>query len=130
MIDGMTAVDLHQHIWPEAVLRALEGRATAPRAVWRRGAWDVRLRRERPLVVRPLEHDPERREVELRTIGVDRAVLALSSPVGAEAVPGVVEAWAAAGAELPPALGWWAAVPLGVPAMAQAEHARDAVGDG
>jgi mannose-6-phosphate isomerase-like protein (cupin superfamily) len=28
-----SAYDVHQHLWPETVLRALEGRTTAPRAL-------------------------------------------------------------------------------------------------
>jgi hypothetical protein len=31
-----SAQNVHQHLWPETVLRVLEGRTTAPRAVWRR----------------------------------------------------------------------------------------------
>jgi predicted TIM-barrel fold metal-dependent hydrolase len=126
----MLAVDLHQHIWPESVLRTLEGRVAAPRAVWRRGAWDVRLRHEPSFLVQPEEHDPVRRQDELRAAGVDRAVVALSSPVGAEAVPGVVEAWSSAAAVLPRSLGWWAAVPPGAPVAEQVAVVRDAVGDG
>ena len=126
----MTVVDLHQHLWPEDVLRTLEGRHAAPRARWHGNSWEVRLRREPAFTVDPADHDPVRRVEELEAAGVDRALVALSSPVGAESVPEAVAAWSAAAATLPGRLGWWAAVPTGVSAAEQAAIARDAIADG
>jgi hypothetical protein len=130
MVRPVIAVDLHQHLWPEDVLRTLEGRSSAPRAVHRRGTWEVRLRHEPTFVVDPADHDPMVRAQRLTAVGIDRAVVALSSPVGVESVPGAVAAWSAAATTLPAGLGWWAAVPHDVPALEQAAVARDAIADG
>lgn len=126
----MTAIDLHQHLWPEDVLRALEGRVEAPCARWRGGAWELRIGGEPAFAVDPRDHDPVTRVAALAGAGVDRALVALSAPVGAEAVPGVVSAWSAAGAALPAGLGWWAAVPGAAPVAEQIAIAREAVADG
>lgn len=127
---GVVAVDVHQHLWPEEVLRALEGRSGAPSASWRDGAWEIRLRREPSFTVRPADHDPERRVAELAAAGVDRALVALSSPVGIESVAGAVEAWSAAANALPEALGWWAAVPAAASSAEHRDVLADAVDDG
>lgn len=126
----MTSFDLHQHLWPEDVLRALEGRSAGPCARWRGGRWELRIDGEPPFAVAPADHDPAARAVALRAAGVDRALVALSAPVGVEAVPGVVAAWSAAGAALPPALGWWASAPGGVPVAEQVAVVREAIADG
>jgi 6-methylsalicylate decarboxylase len=130
MLRSMTAVDVHQHLWPDEVLRALEGRSSAPRAVWRNSAWEVRLRGEPSFEIDPSEHDPERRRADLPQTGVERAIVALSSPVGAEAVPAAVDAWSAAGARLPDGLGWWAAVPISASSAEQRGVFADAFANG
>lgn len=127
---AVTAVDLHQHLWPEAVLRVLEGRRAAPRARWRAGAWLVQSRAEPAFVVDPADHDPGERVRRLAAIGADRAIVALSPPVAAESVPGAVAAWSCAAAALPDGLGWWAAVAGGVPGAEQAAVMRDAISCG
>lgn len=124
------AIDVHQHLWPEDVLRALEGTVGAPSARWRHGTWEVRLRGEPPFTVDPADHDPIQRAEGLEAAGVDRALLALSSPVGAEALPEVVDAWSASAATLPASLGWWAAAPTGMTAADRVTVVRDALGDG
>lgn len=120
----MNAVDVHQHLWPEPVLQLLEGRADGPRARWRDGGWDVDLVGEPCFRVDPVVHDPERRAAAVRAAGLDRALVALSSPAGLESLPGddgarAVAAWTKAAAALPSELGWWAAVPLDAEAEQQ-----------
>ena len=61
--------------------------------------------------------------------GVDRALVALSSPVGAESLLSAVSAWNESGKQLPGELGWWAAVPDRA-AGDRAELAREALRDG
>ena len=112
----MEAVDVHQHLWPDAVLAVLERRAEEPFARWRERRWEIRLAGEAGFSVDPLDHRPSRRAAGLSEHGLDRAIVALSAPVGiavlpaAEALEGV-GAWHEAADDLPPALGWWASVP-------------------
>ena len=77
----MPSVDVHQHLWPEGVLAVLERRSEAPRARWAGGRWRVELDGEPFFEIDPADHEPEDRA---KTMGVDRALVALSSPVGAE----------------------------------------------
>ena len=112
----MKAIDVHQHLWPETVLGVLETRSREPRALWRDGRWEVRLTDEPSFEIDPRDHDPERRVAGLEDSGVDRAVVALSAPVGIEGLPApealaAVSAWTEAAAELPTPLDWWASVP-------------------
>jgi hypothetical protein len=128
----MRSVDVHQHLWPEAVLRVLERRGVPPKATWRRDRWHVELPTEPGFDVHPSDHDPAERARGLR---VDRALVALSPPAGLDALPArdalaVVAAWQEAVRALPPELGWWAATPGSLPADAEAELAREAIAEG
>jgi hypothetical protein len=112
----MLAVDVHQHLWPDAALEALARRDRPPLARWRSGAWEVELAGEPAFRVLPAEHDPARRADEGRAAGIDRALVALSCPVGVEVLPvdeaaPVLEAWHD-GAFGHPGLGVWGAVAL------------------
>ena len=49
----MRSVDVHQHLWPEAVLRVLERRGVPPKATWRRDRWHVELPAEPGFDVHP-----------------------------------------------------------------------------
>jgi len=128
------AVDVHQHLWPEAVLRVLERRSSAPRATWTGESWRLELSGEPSFLVDPAEHDIAGRTAAVQAAGVDRALVALSSPVGIEALAAkdaapVLAAWQQAASALPAALGWWGAVPLAAPAaevVAAADAALDA----
>jgi hypothetical protein len=125
----MSAYDVHQHLWPETVLRVLEGRTTAPRALWRDGRWEIELEAEPAFEVDPRDHDPQLRVERLARQGVDRALVALSSPVAADSLLSVASAWNEVGELLPGELGWWAAVPH--PSVAgRAELAREALSAG
>lgn len=116
MIDS--EIDVHQHLIPEAVLGALAARDVPPYA--RRnpdGTWTVTLAGEDAFVVDPSDHKPERRRDQTRAAGVDIALVALSTALGVDELPadealGILDAWAAAAAELPEGLHAWAAVPL------------------
>jgi 6-methylsalicylate decarboxylase len=125
-----SAYDVHQHLWPETVLRELEGRTTAPRALWRGdGRWEITLEAEPAFEVDSRDHDPQLRVERLAGQGVDRALVALSSPVGADSLLSVVSAWNGAGELLPGELGWWAAVP-NASVAGRAELAREALARG
>ena len=109
----MPSVDVHQHLWPEAVVRTLERRREAPRARWQRDRWTVDLAGEPSFEIDPRDHDPVLRARRLaRRSGTGRAVVA----GGVEALPArdalaALAAWQEAATELPDALGWWAATP-------------------
>lgn len=125
------SIDVHQHLWPEPVLRVLERRSMAPRVTWHGGRWRVDIPGEPSFELDPAQHDPDTRA---EALDVDRALLALSSPVGAEALPArdalaVVAAWHEATQSFPAALGWWAATPSSLPAD-EPDIARQAVADG
>jgi predicted TIM-barrel fold metal-dependent hydrolase len=111
-------------------MRVLEARASAPLARWRGGEWEVRLEHEPAFAVRAEQHDPWLRIAELERWGIDRAIVALSAPAGVERIPEAVTGWSAAGAALPPELGWWAAAPAGVAVGEQLAIAREAIADG
>jgi predicted TIM-barrel fold metal-dependent hydrolase len=80
-------IDIHQHLWPEELLSALSRRRNLPR-LRRAGAdWVVQLAGEPDAVVDLADHDPDRRARLARIDGVDRVVVAPSSPIGIEALP-------------------------------------------
>ena len=128
----MDSFDLHQHLWPEGVLRVLERRARAPRARWQGELWRIDLPGEPSFFVDPREHDVEAREAAL---DVDRALVALSSPAGVEDLPArdalaVIAAWHEAAGGLPARLGWWTATPAELTAEDEADIAAQALSDG
>ena len=132
MVTGVKSVDLHQHLWPEAVLSVLERRSEAPRARRRHGRWQVDLPGEPAFEIDPADHEPEQRA---RNLEVDHAIVALSTPVGLEDLPArdalaAIAAWQQAAESLPDELGWWAAAPAALPVGEQAEIVKQAVSNG
>jgi hypothetical protein len=113
-------VDVHQHLWPEPLLAALARRSEPPCLVRRREGWSVQVPGEPESPLDHADHDPARRAELVRFDGLDRAYVALSSPLGIEALPPaeaqpLLEAWHAGAAAFPPQLGAWAAACLGAP---------------
>lgn len=105
-----TLYDVHQHLWPPALIEALRARSSAPML---RG-WTLHLAGEPAYDVTPADHD-----VSTRTPKDGEpprlALISMSSPLGledlppAEAAP-LLDAWHAGAATLPGSLGAWAAV--------------------
>lgn len=100
-------IDIHQHLWPPALLDALRVRREPPWLDW----WTLHLAGEPPFAVTPDDHDPERR----RATEPGRVVLGLSSPLGIEDLPAdqagpLLDAWHAGAAGLRPEFDAWAAV--------------------
>jgi hypothetical protein len=81
------ATDVHQHLWPEEFVGALSRRRSAPfvRRVGR--DWSLRVPSEPDYRFSLAIHDPAQRRRSLRGTGLDRALLAMSSPLGIEALP-------------------------------------------
>ena len=113
-------IDVHQHLWPEPLLAELARRRGAPRLRRRREGWVVEVPGEPDAAVEPADHDPDRRVDLLRADGVDRAYVALSCPLGIEALPPdagrpLLDAWHEGAAALPAELGAWAAPSVSEP---------------
>jgi len=116
----MSTIDVHQHLWPEALLAALARRRRPPMIIRRGDGWTLRIHGEGEWPVDPRDHDPDRRAALLDAHDVDRALVAPSSPLGIEALPPdeaapLLEAYHAGVAELPARFGAWAAVGLAEP---------------
>lgn len=127
--------DVHQHLWPDEVLAALSSRSEPPFARLRDGMWEVQPVSEPAFEVVRSEHEPEERVEALAAVGVDQALVALSATIGIEELAPresdpIVNAWDAAGAQLPSELRAWATLPLADPDPARVATAlnRGAVG--
>jgi 6-methylsalicylate decarboxylase len=117
-------IDVHQHVWPEPLLAELARRRAPPRLRRRREGWVVEVPDEPERAVELADHDPDRRAELVRSDGLDRAYVALSSPLGIEALaPGaarpLLDAWHEGAAALPAAFGAWAAPCLAEPDPAE-----------
>jgi hypothetical protein len=77
------AIDVHQHLWPPALIEALRRRTQTPRL---RG-WTLELGGEPDYVVDPLQHDVPARVNEAAEEGLELALVSLSSPLGIELLP-------------------------------------------
>jgi 6-methylsalicylate decarboxylase len=125
-----TRVDIHQHLWPEPLLRALSQRREPPMILRHGPGWTLRLHGEPEAPVDLADHDPDRRAALVHADGVDRALVALSSPLGIEALPAgeaepLLEAYHEGVAELPASFGAWAAVGLAEPDPAELSRLLD-----
>ena len=113
-------IDVHQHLWPEPLLAELGRRREPPRLRRTGGGWLVELPGEPDAPVNLADHDADARAALARADGLDRACVALSCPLGIEALPPgsarpLLEAWHEGAAALPAAFGAWAAPCLGDP---------------
>jgi hypothetical protein len=105
------SVDVHQHVWPAALLEELRRRQAPPML---RG-WTLYTDGEPAYDIRPEHHDPIRRaqvEVEL---GRSLALVSMSTPLGIEALPDpeadrLLSAWHEGVLGLPSPFAAWAAV--------------------
>jgi hypothetical protein len=108
---SLPRVDVHQHLWSEPLVAALARRSRPPRVRSVRGGLRLDLTGEPPSQL--AVDDPD-----ARADGLDRALVALSCPLGIESLPPdeadpLLAAYAEGVAALPPALGAWGAIPLG-----------------
>ncbi len=78
--------DLHQHLWTEPLIDALGARSSLPFVRRTRGVTVLHSAAELPYVIDLEAETPARRADLLRSDGIDRAVVALSSPIGIEAL--------------------------------------------
>ena len=73
-------VDIHQHVWPDALVAELRRRSQPPRL----DGWTLLTAGEPPYAVNPAHHDASRRARQAAGDGVGLAVIGLSSPLGIE----------------------------------------------
>jgi 6-methylsalicylate decarboxylase len=116
----MTRIDVHQHLWPEPLLDALARRRRPPRLVRRGDGWTLRMHGEADAPLDLSDHDPDLRLRAMDARGIDHALVALSVPLGIEALPAdeaapLLAAYHAGVAQLPARFGAWAAVGLAEP---------------
>jgi hypothetical protein len=83
----MPATDLHQHLWPDALVRLLEWRRAAPRLRRDGPGWTLELAGEPPSPFDLTTHDPSARAESARADGLERVIVAPSTPLGIEALP-------------------------------------------
>ena len=77
------AVDVHQHLWPAALIEGLRGRRETPRL----HGWTLELAGEPESEIDSAAHDPAARAAQAVEDGLDVALVSLSSPLGIEALP-------------------------------------------
>ncbi|NUS52505.1 MAG: amidohydrolase, partial [Nocardioidaceae bacterium] len=109
----VTAIDLHQHLWPEPLVDRLRARTRAP---YLRG-WTLHTQAEPPYDVDPAHHDVDRRIAADRRQGVGVACVSLSAPLGIENLvrpeaAALLAAWHEGARALPPHFRPWASVPM------------------
>jgi len=112
--------DLHQHLWPDALIRALAERVSPPRLRHGADGWILELPGEPPCPVALADHDPVARALEAERDGIDRIGIALSVPLGIELLPAaeaqpLLDAFHDGVAELGEPFRFWAATALTAP---------------
>jgi hypothetical protein len=114
------SVDIHQHLWPEPLLRALAERREPPMLMRGAGGWTLRLSGEPEGAVDLADHDPDKRAALAAADGLACALVAPSIPLGIEALPAaeaepLLAAYHDGVAALPAPFRAWAAVGLDAP---------------
>ncbi|MEA2372219.1 MAG: 6-methylsalicylate decarboxylase [Solirubrobacteraceae bacterium] len=127
----LTDTDVHQHLWPESLIAALARRRELPLVRRSGSGWVLRLRDEPEYRFDRRDHDPQARRAQLERDGVDRALLAISSPLGIEALPReeagpLLAAHNRGLLELGPGFGVWGAVALRPPLAGDVDELLDA----
>jgi 6-methylsalicylate decarboxylase len=83
----MLKIDVHQHIWSEPLVAALQQRSEFPFVRRERGMAVLFLAGERPYVIDSSAEIPARRAALLELDGLDIALVSISSPLGIESLP-------------------------------------------
>jgi hypothetical protein len=109
--------DIHQHIWTEPLVEALAGRTRLPFIRRAHGVTMLHAAGERACVLDLAGEAPHARRALLREDGLDAALIALSSPIGIEALPreeaaDLIGAHLAGVAAVGPGFHMWGPVPL------------------
>jgi 6-methylsalicylate decarboxylase len=106
-------VDLHQHLWPAAMIDELRRRTQPPRLA----GWTLITSGEPPFEVSAADHDVGKRSAQVARDELDLALIGMSCPLGIEylepddAGP-LLDAYHDGAGELGPPFGWWASACL------------------
>lgn len=79
--------DVHQHLWSEPLVAALQARRELPFVRREHGLSVLYLAGERPYVIDLASERAARRAAQVREDGLERALVCLSSPLGIESLP-------------------------------------------
>lgn len=107
-----SAIDVHQHLWPEHLVDRLRSRSRTPYL----RDWTLHTAGEPAYVVDPSDHCIEDRVAADLAAGVHRACVSLSAPLGVEALPAheaqaLLDAWHDGVDALPAHFRGWVSVP-------------------
>jgi hypothetical protein len=79
-------VDIHQHLWPDGLLSSLARRTVPPRLRRDGRGWLLELAGDAPAPFDPRSHDPGERAALAASDGLQRVLIAPSSPLGIESL--------------------------------------------
>jgi hypothetical protein len=85
--DAEMLLDVHQHLWTRPLIDRLAARPTLPMVRWTGGLAVLHCAAEQPYVIDVATETAEQRSALVRHDGLDQALIAISSPVGIEALP-------------------------------------------
>lgn len=127
--------DVHQHVWTTPLLEALTARRALPFVRHSQGLTVLHSAGERPYVIDLDAERPDRRAQLVQDDGLDVAVVAISSPIGIEALPRaealpLFDAYLAGVSELGPRFAAWGPLGLDGPTPADVDDllARGCIG--
>jgi hypothetical protein len=127
--------DIHQHLWTDPLVQALEAREELPFVRRENGLTVLFMPGERPYVIDRASEAADSRAMLVEQDGLDRALVCLSSPLGIEALPreqsqALIDAYHDGALALGEPFGVWGAVALDRldPRDAAAALARGCVG--
>jgi predicted TIM-barrel fold metal-dependent hydrolase len=86
-VRSIRRVDVHQHLWTKPLLDALAGREALPLVRRHEGLTILHSAAEQPYVIDVAAEAPARRAACVEEDGLDLALIAISSPIGIEALP-------------------------------------------
>ncbi|HWF55480.1 MAG TPA: amidohydrolase family protein [Solirubrobacteraceae bacterium] len=114
-------IDVHQHVWTEPLIEALSRREQLPFVRRSGGLTLLHSAGEQPYLIDLAAEAPARRAALVRADGLDLALVAISSPIGIEALPReqaleLIDAHLAGVQALGPEFAAWGPLPLDRPA--------------
>ena len=126
----MTRTDVHQHLWPDELIGELARRDRPPYVRKSGSRWRLVMGTEPDHVFDLSQHDPDVRRSELAAAGIERAVIALSAPLGIEGLPreeagGLLESHHSGTLLLGEPFDAWGSIPLRSPDPADVDRLID-----
>jgi hypothetical protein len=124
-------VDIHQHLWPDGLISSLARRTVPPRIRRDGRGWLLELAGDEPAPFDPRSHDPGERAALAAADGLQRVLIAPSSPIGIESLAAgeaeaLLEDFHAGVLELGAPFELWAGLVLADPSAARVDALLDA----